>query len=137
MIAARNQVALLRNAGGDGGAGGMPNPAYTSLESIRVERQANVQALQARRTAIQSELAQVTAQQYSNPVALAEQQRINRDYDVLRQQYDKLLQDREELRLRGELETEHNAVKFQVIDPPTSPRSPAAICVRRLICCAV
>ena len=126
VIAARNQVALLRNAGGDGGAGGMPNPAYTSLESIRVERQANVQALQARRTAIQSELAQVTAQQYSNPVALAEQQRINRDYDVLRQQYDKLLQDREELRLRGELETEHNAVKFQVIDPPTSPRSPAA-----------
>jgi hypothetical protein len=56
----------------------------------------------------------------------AEAQRITRDYDVLKQQYDKLLQDREELRLRGQVETEHNSVKFQVIDPPTTPRAPVA-----------
>ena len=45
---------------------------------------------------------------------------------MLKQQYDKLLQDREELRLRGQVETEHNAVKFEVIDPPTTPRAPVA-----------
>ena len=37
-----------------------------------------------------------------------------------------LLQDREQLRLRGQVETERNAVKFQIIDPPTSPRAPVA-----------
>ena len=53
-------------------------------------------------------------------------QRITRDYDVMKEQYDKLLHDREELKIRGSVETEHNAVKFQVIDPPTTPRSPIA-----------
>ncbi len=129
VIAAKNQVNALRGAAaseGGGGAVGTPNPAYSSLQSILAERQANVQALSARRAALQSDVARITSQQISNPEVAAEQQRINRDYDVLKQQYDKLLQDREELRLRGQVETEHSAIKFQVIDPPTTPRSPVA-----------
>lgn len=128
VIAARNQVAQLRGlAGSEGsGGGGMPNPAYSSLQSIRVEKQANLQALQARRAAAQGDLARMTGQQIGNPEAAAEAQRIGRDYDVLKQQYDKLLQDREQLRLRGQVETERSAVKFEVIDPPTTPRKPVA-----------
>ena len=127
VIAARNQVNALRGAAGaESGGGGMPNPAYSSLLSIKAERQANVQSLSSRRGSVQSEIAQITAQQFANPAMAAEQQRINRDYDVLKQQYDKLLQDREELRLRGQVETERNAVKFQIIDPPTTPRAPIA-----------
>ena len=127
VIAAKNQVNALKGpAAMQGDAGGMPNPAYTSLESIKAERAANVQSLMARRAAVQAEVSRITTQQISNPQVAAEQQRINRDYDVLKQQYDKLLQDREQLRLRGEVETEANAVKFQVIDPPTTPRAPAA-----------
>ena len=127
VIAARNQVGALRSAAaaeGGGAAPGMPNPAYSSLESIRAERQANVQALSARRAAAQQEISTLTAQQFSNPAAAGEYQQITRDYDVLKQQYDKLLQNREQLRIRGSIETEHNSVRFQVIDPPTSPRSP-------------
>ena len=66
------------------------------------------------------------ARQIDNPEIAAEAQRINRDYDVLRRQYDELLQDREELRLRGEVRTEREAVKFEVVDPPTTPLAPAA-----------
>jgi polysaccharide chain length determinant protein (PEP-CTERM system associated) len=127
VIAARNQVNALKGAAAsESGPGGMPNPAYSSLQSIKAERQANVQSLMARRAAIQSDISRVTGMQINNPELAAEQQRINRDYDVLKQQYDKLLQDREELRLRGQVETEHNAVKFEVIDPPTTPRAPVA-----------
>lgn len=127
VIAARNQVSALRGAAAsEGGPVGMQNPAYTSLQSIKAERQANVQSLITRRAAIQSDVSRITGTQISNPELAAQHQRINRDYDVLKQQYDKLLQDREELRLRGQVETEHNAVKFEVIDPPTTPRSPVA-----------
>lgn len=128
VIAARNQVAALRAAAAleSPGASGPPNPAYTSLESIRAERQANVLALSSRRASVQAEIATMTSQQISNPEVAAEQARINRDYDVLKQQYDKLLADREELRLRGQVQTERSAIKFQVIDPPTTPRSPVA-----------
>ena len=129
VIAAKNQVASLRSAAATESpnlGGGTPNPAYTSLESIRAERQANVSSLSSRRASVQTEIASVTSQQISNPQVAAEQARINRDYDVLKQQYDKLLGDREELRLRGQVQTERSAIKFQVIDPPTTPRSPVA-----------
>lgn len=129
VIAARNQVAALRAPAAqeaESGAGGMLNPAYSSLQSIRAERQANVQALLSRKAALQSDVATMTASAIQDPELATQAQRINRDYDVLRQQYDKLLQDREELRLRGEVKTEREAVKFEVVDPPTSPRSPVA-----------
>jgi len=127
VIALRNQVAQLRAAAAaEGPGGGTPNPAYSSLQSIRAEKQANLQSLQARRAAAQADLARIDAQQTENPAVAAEAQRISRDYDVLKGQYDKLLQDREALRLRGQVETERSAVKFQVIDPPTTPRSPVA-----------
>ena len=128
VIAARNQVAALRGPASQEAesGGGMINPAYTSLQSIRAERQANVQALQSRRAALQSDVANLTASAIQNPELASEAQRINRDYDVLRQQYDELLRDREELRLRGQVKTEREAVKFEVVDPPTTPRSPVA-----------
>lgn len=127
VVSLEKQIAALRvQASKQGNAGGMPNPAYSSLQSIRAERQANVQALQSRKAALTSEIMQVTANQSLEPGVAGEAQRISRDYEVLRKQYDKLLQDREELRLRGQVETERNAVKFEVIDPPTTPRAPSA-----------
>ncbi|MEP7221856.1 MAG: XrtA system polysaccharide chain length determinant [Novosphingobium sp.] len=127
VIAVKNQIASLRSlASTETGPAGVPNPAYSSLQSIRAERAANVQAYEARRAALQGQLAQATAQQIQNPEVAAEATRISRDYDVLKSQYDKLLQDREELRLRGQVESEHTEVKFQVIDPPSTPRRPIA-----------
>lgn len=127
VIAASNQIAALKGlAQNDNGMGGTPNPAYSSLQSIRAERDANIRALESRRASLRSDLAAMTASQINNPEIAAEAQRIMRDYDVLKQQYDKLVGDREALRLRGQVETERSAVKFQVVDPPTSPRAPAA-----------
>ena len=127
IVALNKQVAALRKqAALSGGDGGMPNPAYTSLISIRADRQATIQALQARKAALQAEMTAIAANQTAEPGVAAEAQRISRDYDVLRQQYDKLLQDREELRLRGQVENERNAIKFEVIDPPSTPRTPSA-----------
>lgn len=127
VIAAKNQVAQLRAAAAAEGPGsGIPNPAYSSLQSIHAEKQANLQALQARRAAAQGDVARFGSEQIANPEVAAEAQRISRDYDVLKSQYDKLLQDREELRLRGQVQSERSGVKFQVIDPPTTPRAPVA-----------
>jgi polysaccharide chain length determinant protein (PEP-CTERM system associated) len=127
VIALKAQiVSLTRSAAGEPGRGGTPNPAYASLQSIKADREASLVALQSRKGSLQQEIAQLTGQQFSEPGVAAEASRINRDYDVLKEQYDKLLRDREQLRLRGQVETERNAVKFEVIDPPTTPRSPSA-----------
>lgn len=118
----QQQVEREGNRTGEGS--GPVNPAYSSLSALRAERVASVQSLQARAAALQSEIGNITLAQTQEPGAAAEAQRISRDYKVLQEQYDKLLQDREELRLRGQVETERNAIKFEVIDPPTPPRSP-------------
>ncbi|WP_324827268.1 XrtA system polysaccharide chain length determinant [Qipengyuania zhejiangensis] len=126
--AQKRQVAALREQAADepSGAGGSPNPAYTSLVSIRAERQANVQALQARKAALQSDMSGLMATQADEPAVAAEANRISRDYEVLKEKYDELLNNREEMRLRGQVETERSAFQFEVIDPPTAPTRPAA-----------
>jgi polysaccharide chain length determinant protein (PEP-CTERM system associated) len=128
VVALKNQIAALRPQvrGPNADAGGTLNPAWQSLQAIKIERQANVQALQSRAAALRAELASITASQASEPAASAEAQRISRDYEVLRKQYDELLADREELRLRGQVETERSTVKFDVVDPPSTPLAPSA-----------
>src|SRR3546814_18105468 len=37
-----------------------------------------------------------------------------------------LLADRDDVRLRGDVQSETDAIKFRVIDPPSNPRVPAA-----------
>ena len=127
VLAAKAQIASLqRQAAAEGRSAGTPNPAYASLQSIKADREASLVSLQSRKASLQQEIGQLTGQQYSEPAVAAEAARINRDYDVLKDQYDKLLRDREQLRLRGQVESEHNSVKFDVIDPPSTPRGPSA-----------
>lgn len=126
VIAQTKHVEALRAQARNFPDSGSLNPAYSSLESIRAERTAQVQALASRKAAVQAELAMVAENQSAGPTVVAEAQRINRDYDVLRKQYDELLRDREQLRLRGQVENERSGVSFEVIDPPVMPISPAA-----------
>lgn len=130
VVALKHQIASLTRAaaseGTQGVVGGMPNPAYSSLLSIRTDRQASIASLTARKAALESEVAQLGAKQYAEPAVAAEAARIGRDYDVLKAGYDKLLKDREALRLRGQVDNERNAIKFEVVDPPSTPRSPIA-----------
>ena len=126
MQTALRQLQLMRQAGGGGSAGGMPNPAYSALVSIRAERQANVQALMARKAALQADISMMIADQVNEPGLAAEAQRIGRDYEVLKSKYDELLQDREEMELRSQVENERSSFRFDVIDAPAVSTQPAA-----------
>jgi len=126
--ALKRQIDTLQRLGNGGAGGGTrsPNPAYLSLRSIQAERSATVSALQARKAQIQSDLAGIAQRQVENPGLIAEQDRLNRDYDAVKQQYDKLVGDREAVRLRGDAQNEGGAVQFRVIDPPSISSSPAS-----------
>ncbi|MCF8707978.1 XrtA system polysaccharide chain length determinant [Rhizorhapis sp. SPR117] len=127
VIALKREVANLKSAGGGGTAGGgTPNPAYISIRSMQAEKQAAVSALATRKAQLSSDLARLAAKQEAEPGVAAEQAQLDRDYDVLKAQYDKMLADRGDIRLRGDVQTETDAIKFRVIDPPSIPRVPAA-----------
>jgi polysaccharide biosynthesis transport protein len=131
VIAARNQISILRSQGGSSapvGSGSYktPNPAYASLQSMRAEREASVAALSARKSALQSDMTGLVAKQTAEPGISAEYNRISRDYDVLKAQYDKLMTDREEIRLQGQVGQQTNAFQLQVTEDPSFSKIPAS-----------
>jgi len=130
VIALKSQIASLKamadREGASGGGGGMQNPAYASLAAMRAERQATVSALSARKSQLMGDISKITAQQIQNPGIAAEYDRINGEYTAFKAQYDKLLAQREQVRLRGDVQTETDAIKIELLDPPSKPTSPAA-----------
>jgi polysaccharide chain length determinant protein (PEP-CTERM system associated) len=130
VVAIRAQIERLRPAAAaeprGAAAAGMSNPAYVSLRSMIAEKEGQVAAAAARRAQLQNDMNQLAARQATEPGAAAEQARLNRDYDVLKRQYDKLLEDREQVRLRNDVQSKTDAIKFRVIDPPSQPLVPTA-----------
>ncbi len=129
VIALKSQIETLRAQAareGTGGSNSITNPAYSSLLSMRAEKQATVSALESRRGQVQGEIGAMMAQRIQEPEAAAEYDRLNRSYDVLKSAYDKLLAQREDARLRGDIETETDSIRIEVIDPPSQPRVPVS-----------
>jgi len=106
--------------------GGAGNPLYLTLKSMQADKSAQVAALVQRKAQIQGDLDTLNTKMSQEPQVAAEQAQIDRDYQVLKDQYDKLLSDREQVKLQSQVQTDTDAVKFNVIDPPTSPRAPTA-----------
>ncbi len=130
IVALRGQLAAAQAAARNeplmAGGGGSANPLYLSLKSMQAEKQAQVASLTMRKNQLQSDLDQLNAKLAGNPAVAAEQSQIENDYQVLKDGYAKLLTDREDIKLRGQAESQTDAVKFSVIDPPTAPRVPTA-----------
>lgn len=129
MIALRAQLARARAMGGGArysGGSSTPNPMYMSLRSMQAERQATASALSARKAQLEGEIGRVLALQSSSPEFSQAQTEIDRDYQALKVQYDKLVADREDLKLRGQVQTQTDPIKVNVIDPPSLSAVPSA-----------
>src|SRR3569623_3445445 len=90
------------------------------------DKQAAVAALTARKAQLQGDMNAIMAKLNGDPAIASEQGQIERDYQVLKDQYDKLLGDREEVRVREQAQAQPDSIKFRIIDPPVAPRAPAA-----------
>lgn len=131
VIAIRSQLAQATAAARNepmygGGGGGSSNPLYLSLKSMQADKNATVAALVQRKNQIEGDLSALESKIAEAPGVAAEQGQIDREYQVLKDQYDKLLSDREQLKVTSQAQTVSDTVKFNVIDPPTQPRSPTA-----------
>jgi polysaccharide chain length determinant protein (PEP-CTERM system associated) len=135
VVTTRAQIERLRPAAAaerasapSGGASTIstPNPSFTSLRAMAAEREAQVAAASARKNQLVQAMTQLASKQAEEPGMAAEQSRLNRDYEVLKRQYDKLLEDREQVRLRSDVQTKTDAVNFRILEPPSRPNVPVA-----------
>ncbi|KQN36985.1 chain-length determining protein [Sphingomonas sp. Leaf407] len=132
MVALNRQLASARGAARSegtsvsGGTAASPNPLYLQLRAAQAERQARVAELNQRKSLIDGQLNALQSRIAADPQAAAQQSQLDRDIASLKTQYDTLFQNREQVRLQSSVQTDTDAVKFSVIDPPTQPRAPTA-----------
>lgn len=132
MIALNRQLAVAKAAARDepavrsGGSGAQANPLYLQLQSMRTERAARVAELSQRKAQLEAQLSGIQARIARDPAAAAEQSQLDQDIAAMKTQYDQLLADREQVRLRRQVQNETDAVKFSLIDPPSQSSVPAS-----------
>jgi polysaccharide chain length determinant protein (PEP-CTERM system associated) len=94
------------------------NPVFQQIKISLSEAEANVAALQARVAELQSRLDQLKASANRVPQVEAELAQLNRDYEIVRQNYQQMVTRRESLLLTGEVDETAGLAEFRIIDPP-------------------
>ena len=102
------------------------NPIYEQLKVRVVENDAIIASLQRQIAEALKERDRLQDVARGAPGLQAEYTNLNRDYDVLRKNYQDLLTRRESMRISSAADAEGDKVKIQVIDPPSMPQIPVA-----------
>ena len=104
----------------------VPNPVYEQLKVKLIEANTTVISLQRQRddaVRFQEKLEKIQREQ---PGLIAEYQDMDRDYGVLRKNYEELLARLQSANIAQAADTQADKVKLQIIDPPEVPRLPVA-----------
>jgi len=123
-VEARLQAAAA--SGGGASSGSFQDVVLQQLKVALAEGEANVAALRARVNDYDARYKQLREAAESLPQIDAEMAQLNRDYDVIKRQYDSLVQRRESASMTGELEETGELTNFRIIDPPRVGSEPAA-----------
>jgi polysaccharide chain length determinant protein (PEP-CTERM system associated) len=100
------------------------NPVYQKLRISLAEAEANVAALRTQLGLQQGRLEQVRATASRIPQVEAELAQLNRDYDIIRKNYDQLVARREAASLGVKIDETSGLAEFRVVDPPQVAPTP-------------
>lgn len=101
-------------------------PMQQQLGIVLTEAEARVASMKARVDEYTARYHYLKTQINAIPQVEAELTQLNRDYDVNKSNYDKLLERRESAKMSGEMASTTEMITFRIIDPPTQPQIPTA-----------
>lgn len=99
--------------------------AYQELKTLLAEAEASVAETRTRYNAYEQQVDQLKDSRYELPEIETQLLQLNRDYVILKAQYDTLLQRRESARLSSELDENVEEIPFRIIDPVYAPLRPS------------
>jgi polysaccharide chain length determinant protein (PEP-CTERM system associated) len=100
------------------------SPMLQQLNVALSQAEARVASMRARVAEYEGRVARLRNQSTIAPEVEAQLAQLNRDYQVNRENYQKLVERRESARLSGDLSSATDMLQFRVIDPPTVPNHP-------------
>ncbi len=118
--------AAARNGAANGVKRSVPNQVYDQLKVKLIEADTNVISLQRQRDDAVRYRERLEKVQREQPGLIAEYQNMDRDYTVLRRNYEELLGRLQSANIAQAADTQADKVKLQIIDPPEIPRLPVA-----------
>ncbi|MDR3538044.1 MAG: GNVR domain-containing protein [Acetobacteraceae bacterium] len=104
----------------------VPNQIYDQLKVKLIDADTQLISLQRQRDEAVRYRDKLEKIQREQPGLLAEYQNMDRDYSVLRRNYEELLSRLQSANIAQAADTQADKVKLQIIDPPEVPRLPAA-----------
>jgi polysaccharide chain length determinant protein (PEP-CTERM system associated) len=104
----------------------VPNQVYDQLKVRLIDADTMVISLQRQRDEAVRYRDRLEKVQREQPGLIAEYQNMDRDYTVLRKNYEELLGRLQSANIAQAADTQADKVKLQVIDPPEIPRLPVA-----------
>jgi polysaccharide chain length determinant protein (PEP-CTERM system associated) len=104
----------------------IPNPTYQQFKVTLLDVEGQVASLRRRLKETSAERDRLESIARGAPGLQAEFTNLNRDYDVIRKNYEELLGRRESMRIDAAAETSADKVKLEVVDPPQIPQNPVA-----------
>lgn len=102
------------------------NPVYEQIMVKVIDQESKVAVLQGRVLDQREQINKLQGEAKTVPVVEAEMARMDRDYNVLKANYDSLLSTRESARITTDMEANTDNVQFRVIDPPTTSLRPVS-----------
>lgn len=101
------------------------NPVYQQMKIALGQAQAEAAALRVRVAERKRQVDYLGERVDTLPRVEAELKKLNRDYDVIRKNYEELLSRRESANLSLKAEQTSDDLQFKIIDPPRVPLTPA------------
>ncbi|MRV75178.1 chain length-determining protein [Duganella sp. FT92W] len=133
VVAARRLLAQLAQRRADSAADPSPaadpgrrySPMLQQIKVALTEADAKVAAMRARVRELGVRHARLEAQSKAVPELESQLAQLNRDYQINKDNYEKLISKREAAKLSGNLSSTQEMMNFRIIDPPTLPVRPA------------
>jgi polysaccharide chain length determinant protein (PEP-CTERM system associated) len=102
------------------------NPVFEQFKLQVVETDAQIESVQRQIADATAEVDRLESIAKGVPELEAQYINLNRDYDVVRKNYDELVARREGMRISDAAQKKASNIKLVIIDPPTVPRLPVA-----------
>jgi len=134
VVAAKRDVASLEaqvkasatGAAGDDGPrkSSVPNPLYDQMKMRLVDAESQVASIQRQLDYEIGEQKRLQEAVKAAPGIQLQAQNLDRDYDILKKNYDELVQRREAANLAQAADTQADKVQFRIVDSPQVPLTP-------------
>jgi polysaccharide chain length determinant protein (PEP-CTERM system associated) len=102
-----------------------PNPVYEQMKLKLATEEGEIASLRARADRQVGDVKKWEQLARAVPGVQAEQARLTRDYDIMKRNYDELLNRRQSAKLAQDLDTQTDKVQFRIVEPPIEATKPA------------